>query len=75
MFDLTLFVLLAVHTKLMFISTGVDVVLIPLSHYPVFNLTPRSAKPTPTGVEINTNVVWTFHNTEGVKFKTRVFAL
>ena len=32
-------------------------------------------KLTPTGVKINTNLVWTSHNTGGVKFNTGVFAV
>ena len=32
-------------------------------------------KLTPTGVKINTNLVWTSHNTRGVEFNTGVFAL
>ena len=32
-------------------------------------------KLTPTGVKINTNLVWTSHNTGGVEFNTGVFAM
>ena len=32
-------------------------------------------KLTPTGVKINTNWVWTSHNTGGVEFNTGVFAV
>ena len=32
-------------------------------------------KLTPTGVKINTNLVWTSHNTGGVEFNTGVFAV
>ena len=32
-------------------------------------------KLTPTGVKIKTNLVWTSHNTGGVEFNTRVFAV
>ena len=32
-------------------------------------------KLTPTGVEINTNLVWTSNNTGGVEFNTGVFAV
>ena len=32
-------------------------------------------KLTPTGVEINTNLVWTSHNIGGVEFNTGVFAV
>ena len=32
-------------------------------------------KLTPTGVKINTNLVWTSHNTRGVEFNTGVFAV
>ena len=30
-------------------------------------------KLTPTGIKINTNVVWTSHNTGGVEYNTGVF--
>ena len=32
-------------------------------------------KLTPTGVKINTKLVWTSHNTGGVEFNTGVFAV
>ena len=32
-------------------------------------------KLTPAGVKINTNLVWTSHNTGGVEFNTGVFAV
>ena len=32
-------------------------------------------KLTPTGVKINTNLVWTSHNTGGFEFNTGVFAV
>ena len=32
-------------------------------------------KLTPSGVKINTNLVWTSHNTGGVEFNTGVFAM
>ena len=82
-------VLWEVHTKLVYlqhqsvlvwsflvlISTSVSVSLIPRSHQPVLNLTPRKIKLTLTGVVNNTNLVWTSHNTGGVKSNTRVFAV
>ena len=41
----------------------------------MLNLTPSGIKLTPTGAKINTNLVWTSHNTGGVEFNTGVFAV
>ena len=41
----------------------------------MLNLTPSGIKLTLTGVKINTNLVWTSHNTGGVEFNTGVFAV
>ena len=59
------------------ISIGVN--LIPISHQPVLNLTPRNTKLTPTGVKTNTNLVWTSHLTTprvlNLTINTRVLAM
>ena len=41
----------------------------------MLDLTPSAIKLTPTGVKINTNLVWSSHNTKGVKFNTGVFVV
>ena len=60
---------------MLLISTPVSVSLIPLGVK--FNTCwcESGIKLTPTGVEIYTNLEWTSHNTGGVKFNTRVFAV
>ena len=74
MLSLTPLVLWEVHTKLILISTPVGVSLILLGVKFNTGWCESGIKLTPTGVEINTNLVWTSHNTGDVKFNTRVFA-